>query len=376
MNAERVKEYITAHEAEVYSLLRELCAIPAPSHYERERAEFCKKWLEDAGAEGVYIDGADNVIFPYMCEGKDSVSVLAAHLDTVFPDREPMPYYDDGERIHSPGVADDTASAVVLMLTARYFAEQAPECKNGIMFVLNSCEEGLGDLKGTRHLFAEQGERIGRFITFDSKLNFACDSCVGSHRYEVKITTEGGHSWGNFGRKNAIAVLSELIGRIYALDLPKKEGTRTTYNVGTVSGGTSVNTIAQSASMLCEYRSNDVECLAYMRSRFEELFESVEGDGVKAEVRKVGDRPCGNADAERMAELKRTVVPIIEGIIGERVNFCSGSTDCNIPLSLGIPALCVGVNTHGGIHTREEWVDRRSILTGLEISMALAHQLG
>lgn len=375
MNRDSVKEFITAHEAEAYKLLRDLCAIPAPSHFERERAEYCKKWLEDVGAEGVYIDSADNVIFPYGGEGKGSVTVFAAHLDTVFPDREPMPYYDDGERVHSPGVADDTASVVVLLLTAKYFIEHKPECEHGIMFVFNSCEEGLGNLKGTRRLFSDCGDRIGRFITFDSKLDFACDRCVGSHRYEVKVTTEGGHSWGNFGRKNAIAVLSEIVGKIYELEVPKKEGTRTTYNVGTISGGTSVNTIAQNASMLCEYRSDDVECLAYMQKCFEAIFESAKADGVEVAVTRVGDRPCGSIDSKRIEELKHTAVPIIEGIIGKRVHFTSGSTDCNIPLSLGIPALCVGANMHSGIHTREEWVDKHSILTGLEVAISLGEAL-
>ncbi len=372
MNRDFVKEFVTAHKEEAFKLLFDLCAIPAPSHFERARAEYCKKWLESVGAEGVYIDSADNVIFPCGCEGKNSITVLAAHLDTVFPDREPMPYYDDGERIHSPGVADDTASAVVLLLCAKYFVEHSPECKNGIMFVFNSCEEGLGDLKGMRRLFSDMGDRIGRFITFDSQLDIVCDRCVGSHRYEVKVTTEGGHSFGNFGRKNAIAVLSEIVGEIYKLEVPKKEGTRTTYNVGTVSGGTSVNTIAQSACMLCEYRSDDLECLEYMKERFDRIFERAREDGVGIKVTRVGDRPCGNTEANKIEELESTVIPVIERIIEKKVSRTSGSTDCNIPMSLGIPSLCVGVNTYHGIHTREEWVNKRSILTGLEIAISLA----
>ena len=375
MSLHMIKEFAISHEAEAFEILRELCRIPAPSHFERERAEYCKKWLESAGAEGVYIDSADNVIFPYCCEGKNSITVFAAHLDTVFPDREPMPYYDDGEKIHSPGVADDTASVVVLLLMAKFFVQHKPECKNGIMFVFNSCEEGLGNLKGARQLFSDLGDRIGRFITFDSNLDVVTDRCVGSHRYEVKATTEGGHSFGNFGRKNAIAVLCDMVCEIYKLDVPEKEGTRTTYNVGTFSGGTSVNTIAQSASMLCEYRSDDADSLEYMRSKFEEIFEGARSDGVEITAVRVGDRPCGSVDVGCVEDLKSIAVPIIERIIGKEVRFCSGSTDCNIPMSLGIPALCVGVNTYYGMHTREEWVDKRSVLIGLEVAISLGEAL-
>lgn len=375
MNRQSIQNYIAENKEYLYLIHRELCAIPAPSNFERERAEYCKRALESAGAEGVYIDAADNVIYPYCCEGRDSVSVFAAHLDTVFSDREPMPYYDDGVRIHSPGAADDTASVAVLLLCAMYFARYKPKAKNGILFVFNSCEEGLGNLKGVRQLFSDFADRIGRFITFDSQLDEVCDSCVGSHRYEVVAKTDGGHSWGDFGNKNAIAVLSGIVCEIYSLDLPKKDAAHTTFNVGTIFGGTSVNTIAQSASMLCEYRSSDPECLEYMRVHFDGIFDRARTEGVELQVTRVGERPCGSICPELVDELKSRVAPIIEGILGRGVKYKSGSTDCNIPMSLGIPALCVGADMYCGIHTREEWVDKQSMLTGLEIAISLGYAL-
>ena len=202
-----------------------------------------------------------NVIFPLNCDSSDEITVFVAHTDTVFPDTESMPYFDDGEKVHCPGVADDTASVVVLLMTAKYFVENKIVPPKGVMFVCNSCEEGLGNLKGTRQLFNDYKDRIGRFISFDSNLNVVADRCVGSHRYEVEVLTEGGHSYGAFGNNNAIEKLSSLITEIYKTEVPQKPGTRTTYNVGTISGGTSINTIAQNAKMLCEYRSDDRECL-------------------------------------------------------------------------------------------------------------------
>ena len=375
MKNDIIKDYVSQNKEEMYKMLKELCGIPAPSNFEHKRAEYCKKWLEDIGADGVYIDEALNVIFPLNCEGSDEITVFVAHTDTVFPDTEPMPYFDDGERIHSPGVADDTASVVVLLMMAKFFVENKLSPQNGIMFVCNSCEEGLGNLKGTRQLFKDYEGRIGKFISFDSNINVIADRCVGSHRYEVEVLTEGGHSYGAFGNNNAIAKLSEMIAEIYKIKVPDKAETRTTYNVGTISGGTSVNTIAQNAKMLCEYRSDDKECLEVMQDKFETIFESARTEKVKVNVKKVGDRPCGNVEAEKIEALKDVIVPVIEGVIDEKVLFKSGSTDCNIPLSQGVPAICVGVNKYEGMHTREEWVDKESIVTGLEVAIKLGKAL-
>ena len=367
----QIDAYIQQNKELLLTALRELCRIPAPSYYEDARARYCKAWLEAAGAEGVYIDEAKNVIFPLNCRDSRDITVFAAHTDTVFPDTEPMSMTEDETRIYCPGAADDTASVAVLLMMARFFVERKICPPRGILFVCNSCEEGLGNLKGVRALFAAYTGRIGRLITLDSNLDTVNDHCVGSHRYEVTVRTRGGHSFEAFGGENAIAELSKIVNAIYKLQVPRKEGAVTTYNVGTIHGGTSVNTIAQSATMLCEYRSNDKDCLALMQAAFEEIFQKAAGARVQVEVRKVGDRPCEDIAQEKMDALKAVVLPVIETAIGGPVMLHSGSTDCNIPLSLGIPALCVGANIHEGIHTREEWVEKDSLLTGLAIAIRL-----
>ncbi|MBR5542706.1 MAG: M20/M25/M40 family metallo-hydrolase [Oscillospiraceae bacterium] len=353
----------------MYGDLKDLCAIPAPSHFEHERAEYCKKWLVRAGADGVYIDDALNVVFPLGCDGSDEITVFAAHTDTVFPDREPMPYTDDGEKIYSPGVGDNTASVVSLLYMAKYFIENNIVPPKGILFVCNSCEEGLGNLKGVRQLFSDFEGRIKQFVTFDNNYNVIANHCAGSHRYEVEVLTQGGHSYQAFGRANANAVLAKMIAEIYKLSVPEKEGTRTTYNVGIISGGTSINTISQKASMLCEYRSNDRECLEYMRQKFEAIFDSVRSDEVKVNVTKIGDRPCENVDQAKVEELAAKVVGEINGVVDDEVVFRCSSTDCNIPLSLGIPAINMGIGKHYGSHTREEYLIKNSLIPGLEIAI-------
>ena len=372
-----IKKYIEESNQEIYSLLETICKIPAPSHHEEKRAEFVKNWFDSIGAEGAYIDEALNVVLPINCEGSNEITVFVAHTDTVFPDLEPMPYEDDGEIIRCPGVGDDTASLVDLMLAAKYFVKNNFKPQNGIMFVANSCEEGLGNLKGTRQIMKDYEGRVKQFISIDnSKINGISNRCVGSHRYEVEVKTPGGHSFAAFGNKNAIAELSKMINEMYSIEVPKKEDTKTTYNVGIISGGTSVNTICQDAKMLCEYRSNDVECLEIMKNKFEEIFENARCEDVEVIVTKIGDRPCAKAvDPVAFAKLQDTCAEILEKVSGKEIEFKSSSTDCNIPLHLGIPAICIGGYEGGKAHTREEWLYKKSLPLGLESVIKIAYRL-
>lgn len=370
-----LSEFIQSNSASMLQTLRELCAIPAPSHQEQARAEYCKNWLTEAGAPGVYIDEALNVVFPLNCEGSNDITVYVAHTDTVFPDTDPMPYQEDDTYIRCPGVGDDTASLAVLLMLAKYCVQQKLQPKKGILFVCNSCEEGLGNLKGTRQIFRDYAGRIGRFISFDSNLTAVADRCVGSHRYEVEVLTEGGHSYGAFGKDNAIHELAKLVTKIYQIQVPREGNSKTTYNVGGISGGTSVNTIAQNAKMLCEYRSDNVNCLAIMEKEFQTIFREAEREKVQVLVTKIGDRPCQNIDPEKIDALKAIVLPVLEEVNGCPMELKPSSTDCNIPLSMGIPALCIGVYRGGGAHTREEWIEKNTLVTGLEAAVRVMEAL-
>ncbi len=376
INGEDVKIYVEEHSEELFELHKALCLIPAPTHHEEKRAAFCKAWFDENCGKGAYIDETKNVIFTYRADDSADLTVFCAHTDTVFPDTEPMPFVEDGDILRCPGVGDDTAALAILMLTAKYFVERGIETEGGVLFVANSCEEGLGNLKGTRAVFSVYGKRIKRFVTYDASFPSVATCSVGSHRYLVEVATEGGHSWGAFGKRNAINELAGIVRAIYSIGLPKKEGSKVTLNVGTIEGGTSVNTIAQSAKMLCEYRSDDKELLAFMEAEFARIFSEAEGDGVSVKVTRVGDRPCmGDVDPVAQERLAQVCAKYVEEIWGEPAVFGTSSTDANIPLSLGIPAIAAPRALGGGVHTREEWISKSSMPKGLEFCIRLSAEV-
>ncbi len=366
-----IKNYATENYEETLGIIRDLCKIPAPSGKEKKRAEYCLGWLLENGAEGAYIDDALNVVYPHNCEGSDSITVVVAHTDTVFPDTEPMPLSEDDEKIYSPGVGDDTASVAVLLMTVRYFIRNNINPEGGILFVCNSCEEGLGNLKGTKEIMCAYEGRVRQFVAFDkSYFGGIQNKCVGSCRYEVEVTTPGGHSFSKFGNKNAIAELSKIVTKIYETEVPHIDNSITTYNVGSIEGGTSVNTIAQSAKMLCEYRSDNSKCLEIMGKHFDEIFESIKCEDVGVNVKIIGVRPCEKGvDPDKKKAFLDKLADSMISVVGGKIEYCSMSTDCNIPLSLGIPASAIGVFYGGGAHTREEWIEKKSIKTGLEVGI-------
>lgn len=372
-----MKKFIEEKYEETLELIRELCKIPAPSGQEEKRAEFCLNWLKANGAQEAYIDGALNVVFPYNCKNSNKITVFVAHTDTVFPDTEPMPFSEDEEKMYSPGIGDDTACVSVLLLMTKYLIENNIKPKDGFLIVCNSCEEGLGNLKGTRQLMKDYEGRVKQFISFDSfRLHIHHNECVGSHRYEVEVECEGGHSFGKFGKKNAIAELSRIITQIYDIKVPKIGNSVTTYNVGNIGGGTSVNTIAQNAKMLCEYRSDNSECLDIMKRHFEDIFSSAKSSDVNVLVRSIGERPCEKGvDLPAKQKLSMMCKQITEEACGREVEYVPASTDCNIPLSQGIPSVCISVYDGGGAHTREEWIDKESLKTGLQIAIETAKKL-
>ncbi len=354
---------------ETLELTRQLCKIPAPSGFEDRRAEFVLNYLKNIGFNDAYIDSAKNVIWKIEGQTNDYV-LFMAHTDVVFPDMDELPLIEDEVYLRNPGCGDDTVCVAMLLVCSKYFKQTGFKPRKSLMFSANACEEGLGNLKGSRQIFNDN-KNISLMFTFDGVYNHVINRSVGSHRFKVVVKTEGGHSFNDFGKTNAIAVLSSIINNMYQIEVPKKEGAKTTYNVGLMNGGTSINTIAQEVEMFCEYRSDDLESFNIMKANFEKLFADAKKQFTDAEiiVDLVGDRPCmGNLDKKIMAELTEFAKSVQEKHSKVKVDLESGSTDCNIPHSLGIPAICIGTYEGDGVHTREEFLVKESIVAGLDIT--------
>lgn len=358
----KIIDYIEAHQDETLNLLIELAQIPAPSHQEDKRVTFCVDWLKANGVEGVYADEAKNVICPFGNCGEGSpLVVFLAHSDVVFPDTEALPLHIEGDKLCCPGVGDNTVNVVHLLMAARYLAQHKLQPKEGgVLLVVNTCEEGLGNLYGTRRLMEAFGGQITGVYALDCENGIVYVDAVGSLRYRVTVKTEGGHSFTNFGNRNAIAYLASLISDLYQLKVPE-QGT-STYNVGVIEGGTSVNTIAQHAAMLFEMRSDCRQSLAEMDEHFHAAIDFYRKKGVTVEVEVVGERPCaGEIDKEVHHAMAQKAADAIRRYFDVEVHFSSGSTDCNIPLALGIPAVGGGCFIGYGAHTREEYLEISSV---------------
>ena len=366
--------YIEDHSQEALDLLMELGKIPAPSNHEEKRAEFCKKWLEKQGAKGVHIDEALNVVYPVGNVDSGPLVVFMAHTDVVFPDTEELPMRVEGNKLYCPGIGDDTIHVVAMLMAAKYIAENNLVPKNvGMLIVANAGEEGLGNLKGCKKIFEKYSDRVVEFITFDGPFSPKATSgkiatvAVGSKRYKIEIDTEGGHSYSKFGNRNAIAYMASLIDTLYQIKVPTRG--KTTFNVGLISGGTSVNTIAQHAEMLYEFRSDDREDLAEMEAHLDAALAFYATKGIQITTTVVGYRPCGiEVDKERHEALIARCKAITKNHFGFEPTTGPASTDCNIPLSMGIPSAELRCGCGAGAHTREEYIEIDSQVAGIKVA--------
>lgn len=368
------------HELEI-NLLRRLARIPAPSGKEGLRAAFVAKYLQARGAQSVEIGASKSVLCslgPAETSTNCDLAVFAAHMDIVQPDTTPLPEREDAarHRMWAPGIGDDTANLVALLAATHYLLDHPDALdrachggRRGLLIVADSGEEGLGNLKGTRALFERYGSRIREFTSFDLYLPQLISQAVGSERWRVSVRCQGGHSFHDFGRPNAIAVLSDIIASLYEHDVPTDAPC--TYNVGKIEGGTSVNAIAAEARALVEYRSTSQADLKLMRGRLREILRAHEGDGIEVSWDSIGRRPAGGSvDARALQQMTERNGDIIRSITGQEPDLSPASTDANIPLSLGICANTIGCVRGALLHTRDEWVDTDSLTDGLAVALA------
>ena len=364
-----IEEFVTKNQKETIDLLKRITETPAPSNDEIRRAKFLKEWFLAEGFSEVFIDDALNVVYPMGDNGSNDVVIFMAHSDTVFPDTDTIPIVEKDGLLYAPGIGDNSANLTNMLMAIKFIKEHNLQPKDtAIIFSATSGEEGLGNLKGSRALCERYKGRIKEVIGIDGNMDGLVDNGVGSHRYRVSVYTEGGHSYGNFGNRNAIHYLSAMINSLYLIQVPR--AAKTTFNVGMIEGGTSVNTIAENASMLFEFRSESVECLKVMEDYFDSVIDSYRKSGVKVDVEVLGIRPCKEGvDENALDELRKRNIAIMRKYHDVEIETGAGSTDSNIPLSMGIPSVTFGTKISGGTHTRGEYLYPESMVQGQKIGL-------
>lgn len=358
------KTYIEEHFDECKQLLKQFVQIPAPSYQEEQRAYFIKQWLNEVGYQEVIVDEYYNVIVE-CCSTNDSISLVMAHTDTVFNDLHTIAFKEDDTYLYAAGIGDDGANVVLGLMLLKYCKEMHIDM-NPYIFVFNVCEEGLGNLIGSKAVYERYQGHIKDMISFDCYYNLIFNQAVGSIRYQVTVKTKGGHSFFNFPEKNAIVEACTLIEELYHLDYQPLE--KTTYNVGTIQGGTSVNTIAQEAHFLFEIRSVNAQDLHSMQQLVEEVL-NVPKEGVICTYEVIGVRPCGSdINKEVIEQMTSDAQQAIQTYYNGILTITSGSTDCNYFLSKGIPSICFGLCLGDGAHTLEEKIETDSLKVGFQIA--------
>ncbi len=337
----------------------ELSRIPAPPFAEEERARRMAELMADAGLERVRADETGNVLADLPGSRGGAPLVISAHLDTVFPAEVDVTVSREGQLLRGPGISDDARGLAVLLAVARCLREGEVRCTTPVLFAATVGEEGLGDLRGVKHLFHEgEGRRAAGFISVDGAgLERLVVRALGSRRFRITARGPGGHSWIDWGLVNPIHALGEAVSRLTELDLPAEP--TTTLTVSRWGGGKSINAIPQHAWIEVDTRSESDDRLADLEGRIRDAIRSagtaVDGTGGPLDIRVdvLGHRPGGQTPSK--APLLRAAVAATRHL-GTEPLLTASSTDANIPMSLGIPAITVGGGGEAGqAHTTEEW---------------------
>ncbi len=360
-----------------------LTEIPAPPFGEEARGRKIAEMMTEIGLTDVHIDEAGNVIARYAGRSGEKVVALAAHMDTVFPAGTDVTVKIEENKLVAPGIGDNTRGVISLLEIARAIVAAGIQTKAGLLFVANVGEEGLGDLRGVKHLFREGGPQIDAFIAIDGgENNRIVYGAVGSHRYRVTYKGPGGHSWGAFGLANPHHALGRAINQ-FMQDAPAVSwvGEKTSFNIGRIGGGTSVNSIPFESWMEVDMRSGNQEKIDAMDAVFqaavqkglaEENASRLHGPELTVEIEPVGKRPAGVGDPG--SPLVQRILAVADSF-GIEPELARSSTDANIPISLGIPAITISRGGQsGGAHSLQEyWTDTDShIGPGMGLLVMLA----
>lgn len=351
-------------EPETMKDLITLTEIPAPPYKEQKRAEKFREMVKAAGLDSVWIDKVGNVIGLRKGKSGKRTVVLEGHLDTVFPEGTDVTVKLRGDTLLAPGIGDDTRGLALVLAVLKSMQKANVKTDADILFIGAVGEEGLGDLRGVKQLFSGEGPKIDSYIAVDGgAIGGITYGGLGSHRYHITFKGPGGHSFGAFGLANPHNALAAAIHYFnLAADTFTRQGIKTTYNVGVVGGGTSVNAIPYESWMEVDMRSenpdrvkgiDDLLQAAIQRALREENQLKRSGRDLTVDIKLVGDRPSGVQDPS---------IPLLQkamassAFLGEAPRLGIGSTNSNIPISKGVPAVTIGRGgVGGGAHALTEW---------------------
>lgn len=373
--------YILEIDEQTIADMITLTEIPAPSFEEAEKGLVFAEMLRNAGADSVWIDEVGNVIALRRGKNSNKTIVIDAHLDTVFPIETDVTVKQKGDTLYAPGIADANRSLAMSIALMKTLANKNIRTTHDLWFVGSVGEEGLGDLKGMKHLFREGGHRIDAFIAIDGGgIDGIVNGGIGSLRYRVTFKGSGGHSYGAFGIGNPHNALANAISSfVPKADQFTKEGIRTTYSVSVLGGGTSVNSIPYESWMLVDMRSESQDRLQGINELFlESMQEGLKkenemirrGSPLTVDVENVGNRPSGITDPGN--PLVQQSMAVSNYLTGNQPRLSSSSTNSNIAVSLGIPAVTIGRGGQaGGGHSLDEWFLNKDGYLGLQNALLL-----
>ncbi len=367
--------FFESRAAEITEEHVRICSIPSPPFGEGPRAAYLCEKFRALGLTGAQVDAEGNCVALRQGRSLSPLLVVSAHLDTVFPPSTDFTVRREQSRLLAPGIADDGCGLAALVALLGALEENRIETEGSLLFVGTVGEEGEGNLRGARHLLTE-GEwanRVDAFISFDGPgVERITHAALGSRRYRVRLTGRGGHSWGDFGAANPVHAVGRAIARLSSYPAPADP--RTTFNVGRIEGGASVNVIPREALMDVDLRSESAEELQRLDAFFRRAVREAADDEnaarragappLELDLKLIGDRPSG--ETPRDALLVR-VSEEATRYLGCRTRLDRSSTDSNIAISLGIPAVTLGTGgASGNSHTLDEWYDPRGREVGLK----------
>lgn len=342
-------------------LIRETAHIPAPTFHEELRGDFVLKAFESAGLRDTLTLEKGSILGFTRSADSDDALLLAAHIDHVFPPGTDLSSRIEGSNLYGPGTGDNAANVAALIILARLLRDAGILPDRNIAFCGTVCEEGNGNLAGISEVIGALAGRLHAVIAVDGGASSVVNASLAIRRYLLYVKCRGGHSWGQFGSPSAIHEMARIIKALDSQELPSE--VKTTYNVGTIRGGTSVNAIAQECEAEIDLRSLEEHCLEELEGNFLRIVQNARTEGVQVSAELIGDRPAA------MLPTGHSLVTAAMGAashLGFDAKLASSSTDAALALARGIPAISFGIYRGGGGHTLEEFIELDSLTAGLK----------